>query len=61
MSITNVEVLNCTAESMPFENGSFNLIVSNNGLNNVQDLEQAIRECSRVAAPRSTACPYPES
>lgn len=48
--INNTEVINCTAESMPFETGSFNLIVSNNGLNNVQDLDQAIRECARVAA-----------
>jgi arsenite methyltransferase len=48
--ITNVKVLNCTAESTPFENGSYNLIISNNGLNNVQQLEQAIKECSRIAA-----------
>jgi arsenite methyltransferase len=48
--ITNVEVLNCRAETMPFEDGYFTLIVSNNGLNNVENPEQAIRECSRVAA-----------
>jgi arsenite methyltransferase len=48
--ITNVEVLNCMAESMPFEKGSFNLIISNNGLNNVQHPEQAVKECGRVAA-----------
>ena len=48
--ITNAEVLNSTAESMPFGDGSFNLIVSNNGLNNVQDIERAMRECGRVAA-----------
>jgi arsenite methyltransferase len=49
--ISNVEVLNCDAETMPFEDGCFTLIVSNNGLNNVENPEQAIRECSRVAAP----------
>jgi len=49
-TITNVEVLNTRAESMPFANASFDLIVSNNGLNNVQDLDQAFQECSRVAA-----------
>jgi ubiquinone/menaquinone biosynthesis C-methylase UbiE len=48
--ITNVDVFNAKAESMPFETAGFNLIVSNNGLNNVQDLDQAIRECGRVAA-----------
>ena len=49
--ISNVEVLNCQAETMPFEDGYFTLIVSNNGLNNVENPEQAIRECSRVATP----------
>lgn len=49
--ISNVEVLNCSAEAMPFEVGCFTLIVSNNGLNNVENLEQAVCECSRVAAP----------
>jgi arsenite methyltransferase len=49
-NITNVEVSSCGAEKMPFGDGTFNLIVSNNGLNNVQDLGQSIRECSRVAA-----------
>jgi arsenite methyltransferase len=48
--ISNVDVFNAKAESMPFETAGFNLIVSNNGLNNVQDLDQAIRECGRVAA-----------
>jgi ubiquinone/menaquinone biosynthesis C-methylase UbiE len=49
-SISNVEVLNCRAEAMPFEDGCFTLMVSNNGLNNVENLEQAVRECSRVSA-----------
>jgi arsenite methyltransferase len=48
--ISNVEVLKCRAEAMPFPDGSFTLIMSNNGLNNVEDPDQAIRECSRVAA-----------
>ncbi|MBP1669209.1 MAG: class SAM-dependent methyltransferase [Bacteroidetes bacterium] len=49
--ISNTEVLNCCAETMPFQDGCFTLIVSNNGLNNVENLEQAVRECGRVAAP----------
>jgi arsenite methyltransferase len=49
--ITNVEVLNGTAERLPFNDGCYTLIVSNNGLNNVEDPKQAFRECSRVAAP----------
>jgi len=48
--LSNVEVINCSAEAMPFDDGYFNLIVSNNGLNNVGDLERALQECRRVAA-----------
>jgi ubiquinone/menaquinone biosynthesis C-methylase UbiE len=47
--ISNVVVCNGTAEKIPYEEGSFDLITSNNGLNNTQDLRQAWRECSRVA------------
>ncbi|MBN1415899.1 MAG: class I SAM-dependent methyltransferase [Bacteroidales bacterium] len=48
--LSNVEVFNYNAESMSFDDGYFDLIVSNNGLNNVNNLEQALQECSRVAA-----------
>jgi len=47
-SITNVTVQAGVAEKMPFADVLFDLIVSNNGLNNVQDLEKSIAECSRV-------------
>ena len=38
---------------MPFEDRSFDLIVSNNGLNNVKDAPQVLAECARVAAVRA--------
>jgi len=47
--IRNVELTEGVAETMPFENDSFDLIVSNNGLNNVQDLAKVLAECSRVS------------
>ena len=47
--IENVVVSNGPAEKIPYEDGSFDLITSNNGLNNIQDWRQAWRECSRVA------------
>jgi arsenite methyltransferase len=47
--IQNVELAEGAAEHMPFENASFDLIVSNNGLNNVQDLSKTLGECSRVS------------
>jgi arsenite methyltransferase len=47
--IANVNVQTGVAENLPFENSFFDLIVSNNGLNNVRDLEKSICECARVS------------
>lgn len=47
--IENVQIINAIAEEMPFENNSFDLIISNNGLNNVSNFESAIKEIKRVA------------
>lgn len=49
--IQNVEIVEGVAEQMPFENNCFDLIVSNNGLNNVEDLSKTLIECSRVSHP----------
>jgi len=46
--ISNVLVLRGTAERMPFRDGAFDLLVSNNGLNNVAHLPSALSECRRV-------------
>ncbi len=46
--IKNVEVIEGVAENIPLENKSVDLIVSNNGLNNISNLDQALAECSRV-------------
>jgi arsenite methyltransferase len=35
-------------EKLPIRDGALDLIVSNNGLNNVQDLGATLRECARV-------------
>ena len=47
-SLTNVKVINGTAENLPFENSYFDLIVSNNGINNVEDIPKTLKECRRV-------------
>ena len=47
--VTNIELVEGVAEKMPFANDFFSLIVSNNGINNVQDITTAFAECSRVA------------
>jgi len=43
-----------SASAMPFPDGSFDLIVSNLGVNNFDDRAGAIRECRRVARPGAT-------
>lgn len=47
--IKNVQVIHGYAENMPFENDFFDLIVSNNGINNVNDMNQTLMECYRVS------------
>lgn len=49
--IGNVTVVPGMAENMPFADASFDLIVSNNGINNVTDPEAVMGECARVARP----------
>ncbi len=47
--ITNISLIEGVAEDMPLPSDHFDLLVSNNGINNVQDIEKAFRECNRVA------------
>jgi ubiquinone/menaquinone biosynthesis C-methylase UbiE len=47
--IQNATIVEGIAENMPFEDGFFGLITSNNGLNNVQDVGKNLVECYRVA------------
>ena len=47
--IRNVELVQGHAEQMPFEDSMFDLIVSNNGINNVADLPKTFSECNRVS------------
>ena len=49
MELKNAFVLLDTAEDMNFQDDYFDMIVSNNGLNNVQNMEMAFMSCSRVA------------
>ncbi len=50
-SIGNAEVILGNAESMPFEDQLFDLVLSNNGLSNVENLPVALQECHRVSKP----------
>lgn len=51
---SNVTLHEGTASAMPFANDTFDLIVSNLGVNNFDDRESAIRECRRVARDGAT-------
>ena len=46
--IKNVEIINGVAENIPLHDNSVELITSNNGLNNVESIEKALSECSRI-------------
>lgn len=51
LGIKNVELIEGAAENIPLPDNSIDLIASNNGINNVQDLERVLRECKRIAKP----------
>jgi arsenite methyltransferase len=49
--ITNIKIIEGVAESIPLQNDSVDLIVSNNGINNVSDMDRVFSECSRIIKP----------
>ncbi len=49
LKLENVKFLKQYAENLSFENDFFDIIVSNNGINNVQSLDMTLLECARVA------------
>lgn len=46
--IKNTNIIWGVAENIPLDDNSIDLIVSNNGLNNVKDLDQSLSECARI-------------
>jgi arsenite methyltransferase len=46
--ITNIKIFEGHAESIPLDDNSLDLIVSNNGINNVADIDRVILECART-------------
>ncbi len=51
LNISNIRLLKQYAENLSFGDAFFDCIVSNNGLNNVQNIDMALLECARVAKP----------
>jgi len=46
--INNVKLIEGVAESIPLEDFSIDLITSNNGINNVSNIDAVFSECSRI-------------
>ncbi|MCL4540187.1 MAG: class I SAM-dependent methyltransferase [Bacteroidetes bacterium] len=49
--LDNAAIIHGHAENLPFRDGSFDLVTSNNGINNVQNPRGALAEISRVSKP----------
>lgn len=49
--ITNIVLIEGMAEELPFGDQTIDLIVSNNGINNVSDISRVLSECARVMRP----------
>jgi arsenite methyltransferase len=49
IGLKNIRIYMGSAENMPFRDAYFDLIISNNGLNNVPDMLIALKEAYRVA------------
>jgi arsenite methyltransferase len=49
LGVTNVELITGLAENIPLPDKSIDLIISNNGLNNVDDIQKVLSECSRIS------------
>jgi len=49
--LPGVHAVQGAAEALPFADRSVDLVVSNNGTNNVADVHQTFRECRRVMKP----------
>ncbi len=46
--LTNVKIIEGVAETIPLPDKSTDLITSNNGINNVSDIDKVLSECSRI-------------
>ena len=54
--IKNIEVIESSAETIPFDDGYFDLITSNVGINNFAEPEKVLKECWRVLHKHGTLC-----
>jgi ubiquinone/menaquinone biosynthesis C-methylase UbiE len=51
LSITNIQLIEGMAEEIPLGDRTIDLIVSNNGINNVSDINKVLGQCARAIKP----------
>jgi arsenite methyltransferase len=51
IGVSNIRIINSVAEVLPIKDNYFDLIVSNNGLNNCADQMKVLSECYRTLKP----------
>ena len=49
--VTHIKIIEGVAESIPLADNFIDLIVSNNGINNVADIDKVLSECVRILKP----------
>ncbi len=49
LQLKNIKCFDCKSEEMPFDDNLFDLIVSNNGINNADNADLVLNECFRTA------------
>ena len=54
--LANVQVVDGSADSIPFANESMDMVVSNLGINNFENPDQVFKECARVLKPGGKLC-----
>jgi ubiquinone/menaquinone biosynthesis C-methylase UbiE len=51
LDVKNVDLISCTAENLPFEDNSFNMVYSSHVLEHIPDQQKALKEIYRVLKP----------
>jgi len=51
LKLKNARIIKGNAEKLSFEDNYFGLIISNNGVNNVEDIDRVFSECYRTLKP----------
>lgn len=49
--ISNITIIEGVAEQIPLADATVDLITSNNGINNVSDIDRVLTECARICKP----------